>query len=303
MKRILVTGATGFIGARAVAHLLAKGYDVYAAGHTPPQDSRIKFHTADVLNIGAMRAAVETIQATHLLHLAWNVTPGHYWKAPDNLDWVSATLHLARAFVSAGGQRAVFAGTCAEYLWGPSRFYEMQTPCAPASLYGTAKDALHRLLTAYALETGLSIGWGRIFFLYGPGEKPGRLVGDAIKALSAAQLFPASHGNQMRDFLHVDDVGAAFAALVDSDVQGPVNIGSGKAVPVRAILEKIAEETGHAECLRLGERPLPATEPPIIEADTGRLTQDVGFCPRYDLAAGLADTIAQWRQRDDPRAG
>jgi nucleoside-diphosphate-sugar epimerase len=297
MKRVLVTGATGFIGARAAALLLARGYEVHAIGRTPPQDENIKFHRADVLNVEALRAVVAHVQATHLLHLAWDVTPGRYWQAAENLDWVSASLHLLNAFAAAGGQRAVAAGTCAEYQWGTPRFFEMETPCIPATLYGTAKDALRRLILAYAANTGLSVGWGRIFFLYGPGEKKGRLISDGIQALLAATPFPTSHGRQRRDFLHVDDVAGAFAALVDCNVQGPVNIGSGQAVPVRMILDMIAQETGHAGCLRLGERVLPESEPAIIEADTARLTQEVGFQPRYDLMNGLAETVAWWKRQ------
>ncbi|WP_020176001.1 NAD-dependent epimerase/dehydratase family protein [Methyloferula stellata] len=295
MKRVLVTGAAGFIGTRATAHLLAKGYEVHAIGRTRPHDDRITFHFADILDIDATRKVMADLQATHLLHLAWNVTPGQYWTAAVNLDWVGASLHLVKAFVMAGGQRAVFAGTCSEYQWGSPRFFELQTPCIPATFYGTAKDALCRLLVGYGVNTGLSVGWGRIFYLYGPGEKPGRLVSDAIQALLRSTPFPTSPGEQMRDFLHVDDVAGAFAALVDCDVQGPVNIGSGMAVPVRTILEKIAALIGHAECLRFGERILPATEPAIVEADTTRLTREVGFLPRYGLDAGLADTIASWK--------
>ncbi|MGP0061586.1 MAG: NAD-dependent epimerase/dehydratase family protein [Beijerinckiaceae bacterium] len=297
MKKILVTGATGFIGARATEFLLARGYEVHVVGRTPPHDDHVKFHAADVLNGEAMCAVAANVRATHLLHLAWDVTPGRYWKAPENLDWVNASLTLIRAFASAGGQRAVFAGTCAEYQWGAPRFSELETPCMPATLYGTAKHALHQLLMAYGTSTGLSIGWGRIFFLYGPGEKPGRLVSDAIRALLDAVPFPTSHGRQRRDFLHVDDVAGAFAALVDCDVQGPVNIGSGEAVPVRTILDMIAQETGHAECLRFDERIFPDHEPAIIEADTTRLMQEVGYRPRYDLAAGLAETVAWWRRQ------
>jgi nucleoside-diphosphate-sugar epimerase len=295
MKRVLVTGAAGFIGTRAAAHLLAKGYEVHAIGRTRPRDDRIRFHLADILDIDATRKVMADFQATHLLHLAWNVTPGQYWTAPDNLDWVSASLHLARAFVAAGGKRAVFAGTCSEYQWGSPRFFEMQTPCVPSTLYGTAKDALRRLLAGYGVNAGLSVGWGRVFYLYGPGEKPGRLVSDAIQALLSGTPFPTSTGGQMRDFLHVDDVAGAFAALVDCDVQGPVNIGSGMAVPVRTILEKIAAQIGHAECLRFGARILPPTEPAIVEADRTRLTREVEFLPRYDLDAGLTDTIAWWK--------
>jgi nucleoside-diphosphate-sugar epimerase len=97
--------------------------------------------------------------------------------------------------------------------------------------------------------------------------------------------------------MHVSDVAGAFAALVDSDVRGPVNIGSGRAISVRSILELIARETGAGDLVRFGERPLPANEPEAIEADGARLFNEVGFRPRYDLARGLTDTISWWRRQ------
>jgi len=297
MKRILLTGATGFVGARVVPILVGRGHDVHVLGRTPPAADKIKFHSADVLNGEAVRAVVANVRATHLLHLAWDVAPGRYWTAAENLDWVGASLHLTRAFAAAGGERAVFAGTCAEYQWGAPRFFEVETPCVPATLYGAAKDSLRRLLEAYGASSGLSVAWGRLFFHYGPGEKSGRLVSDAVRALLNSEPFPATHGRQRRDFLHVDDVANAFAALLECDVRGPVNIASGKAVPVRTVLETIGQITGHADCLRLGEIALAESEPPVIEADTTRLTHQVNVKPQYDLAVGLADTVAWWKSQ------
>lgn len=295
MKRILVTGGTGFIGLPLMDHLRQRGFEIHVMGRHHPGDSQVVFHTADVLNADETRRAVALAKCSHLLHLAWNVTPGEYWRSPQNLDWIASSLHLIRGFAETGGERAVIAGTCAEYLWGAERFIENETPCQPATFYGASKDALRRIVTAYGDVGKLSIGWGRIFFLYGPGEKKGRLVSDAIQSLLSRQEFPTSHGLQRRDFMHVADVAGAFAALADSDVRGPVNIGSGQAVSVRSILELIAQETGAGDCLRFGERPLPPNEPEVIEADVTRLFSEADFKPRYDLGSGLVDTISWWR--------
>ncbi len=170
-------------------------------------------------------------------------------------------------------------------------------PCRPATLYGAAKDGLRRVLTGYAASTGLSLAWGRLFYLYGPGEAPGRLVGDAARALLAGHKFATSEGRQRRDFLHVADAGEAFAALLDSSVEGPVNIGSGAAVPVRAILETLGRLTDRPELIDFGARPLPPTEPACIEADIRRLVEDVGFRPRLSLDEGLRATLAAYAAR------
>ena len=111
-------------------------------------------------------------------------------------------------------------------------------------------------------------------------------MSDAICALLSGAAFPTSHGLQRRDFMHVCDAASAFAALLDSDVTGPVNIGSGEAATVRSLLELIAEETGNANCIEFGARPLSFKEPPIIEADIMRLSHEVKFQPKYNLRRG-----------------
>ncbi|MCB4804276.1 nucleoside-diphosphate-sugar epimerase [Methylobacterium brachiatum] len=290
-RRVLVTGATGFVGTHAIPALRARGFEIHALGRARPEASTVAFHPVDLLDAGAVRAAVQAVRASHLLHLAWYAEPGLYWRAAANLDWVAASLALVRAFREAGGGRAVVAGTCAEYAWGPERLSE-DAPCVPATLYGAAKDGTRRILAAYAGETGLSLAWGRLFFLYGPGERPGRLVGDAIRALASGARFATSPGHQRRDFSHVADAAGAFAALVESDVAGPVNVGSGAAVPVRVILERIGALTGRPDLIDFGARPLPASEPAGIEAAVTRLRDAVGFRPRYDLDAGLRQTFA-----------
>ncbi len=290
VRRIVLTGATGFVGAHATPALLARGFEVHALGRRPPA-ADVAFHTVDLLDAAAVRDVLGAIQASHLLHLAWYAEPGLYWRSAVNLDWVAASLALVRSFRETGGVRAVVAGTCAEYAWGFSRLRE-DAPCSPATLYGTAKDGTRRIIEAYAAETGLSFAWGRLFFLYGPGEKPGRLVGDAIRALVGGERFGTSPGHQRRDFSHVSDAAGAFAALVDSGVAGPVNVGSGAAVPVRAILQRIGCLTGRPDLIDFGARQLASSEPACIEADVTRLREEVGFQSRFDIDDGLAGMLA-----------
>lgn len=288
-RRVLVTGATGFVGTHAVPALRARGFEVHALGRRKPHDVT-QFHALDLVDACAIRAVVREVQASHLLHLAWYAEPGLYWSSPVNLDWVAASLALVRAFREAGGERAVAAGTCAEYAWGPERLRE-DALCAPATLYGAAKDGTQRILAAYAGETDLSFAWGRLFFMYGPGEKPGRLVSDATRALTEGMRFETSPGWQRRDFSHVTDVASALAALLDSNVAGPINIGSGKAVPVRAILKSIAAHIDRSHLIDFGARKLRSDEPSCIEADVTRLRNLVGFQPRYDLEAGIKHVL------------
>lgn len=291
VKHVLVTGASGFVGRHACDALAARGFTVHRVGRHGPGEP------VDLLDAAARRRVIETIQPSHLLHLAWDAEPGRYWTSATNLDWVAASLDLVRLFVACGGTRLVVAGTCAEYAWGSARFDEETTPCRPATLYGAAKDGTRRILEAYARTVGLSAAWGRLFYLYGPGERPGRLVADATRALLIGKSFPTSPGHQARDFLHVADAADALCALLESPVEGPVNIGSGTARPVRALLDELAGLTGRPDLLAYGARPLDPTEPAVIAAEIRRLRDKVGFRPRLDTQSGLADTVAWWRSQ------
>jgi len=295
-RRIFVTGAGGFIGRHALPALAARGFEVHAATRTPLPGATC--HAVDLMDAAATRALLNALRPSHLLHLAWSVAPGGFWTTRDNLDWVGATLSLYRAFVAAGGSRFVGAGSCAEYDWSPGAVaapLDEASPCRPATLYGVAKDSTQRILAAAAALDGASLAWGRVFFLYGPGEKPGRLVSDTVARLLRGEAIDTTEGTQRRDFLHVADVAGALAALADSEVAGPVNIASGEDQPLRAFLGEIGRQLGRAELLRFGERPMPVGEPVQLVACMRRLRKEVGFTPRFTNESGIADTIAQAR--------
>ena len=297
MKRVLVTGATGFIGRHSLAGLLAADYEVHAITIDPslPEPIGVNWHALNLLNLQQIDRLVAAVRPTHLLHFAWYAAPGKYWTAPENVLWQQASLALLHNFVQHGGQRAVMAGTCAEYDWNYGFCSERYTPLAPRTLYGTCKHALQLTLHAYAAQTQLSAAWGRIFFLYGSHEHPDRLVSSVIRALLSGEPALCSHGNQVRDFLHVQDVAAAFVALLDSAVTGPVNIASGQAVQLKTIINTIAAQLDRADLIRLGALPVASDEPPLIVADARRLRTEVGWQPQYDLATGLAQTIGWWK--------
>ncbi len=284
-KRVLVTGAGGFIGRHAVPLLRDRGFEVHG----------VERREADLLAPGVPAALIERVRPSHLLHLAWNAATGRFWTAPDNLDWVAASLLLHRAFAAAGGERAVFAGTCVEYDSSSALLDEATTPCAPETLYGIAKDALRRLL--FASPEGVRIAWGRIFLLYGPHEAATRLVPYVITSLLAGREALCGDGLAERDFMHVADIAAALVALLESPVTGPVNIASGQCLPLRDTIFRIANQIGRPELIRLAARPAPAFEPPRLAAAIRRLRDEVGFRPSRSLEEGLAETIDWWRAR------
>jgi nucleoside-diphosphate-sugar epimerase len=235
------------------------------------------------------------VEPTQLLHTAWYVEPGGYWNSPRNLAWVAASLDLVRSFVECGGQRALVVGSCAEYDWNFGQCHEQRTPKRPHSLYGTCKNALREMLTVYGAHVGLSLAWARPFFIYGPYEHPARLIPTVIESLLTGRPVDSTDGEQLRDFLHVEDAGEALARLLLSTVEGPVNIGSGHASTVREVVSRLGERLGRLELVRFGSKPRPPSDPAVLVADARRLNDEVGFVPQWDLENGLHRTIEWWQ--------
>lgn len=301
MSRILLTGATGFIGRHVLPLLLSRGHEVHAVSRTPSPHKVAEgchWHCLDLLDAdqAAAAALMSMVRPERWLHLAWYAEPGKYWQSPENFRWVQASLNLLHAFGEAGGERVVMAGSCAEYDWEYGYCREAMTPLRPTTRYGTTKHALQLMLSSYAASAGISAAWGRVFFLYGPGEYPQRLVPTVIRSLLAGETADCTKGEQIRDFLHVEDVAGAFVTLLESAHGGPINIGSGKPLSVRELANTVAAQIGRSELLRLGALPTPPGEPRLLVADPSLLEQ-LGWSPQYQLDEGIEQTIRWWREQ------
>lgn len=302
MTGVLVSGAGGFIGLPLLARLARGDVEVHAlcTRARPPALPGVNWHRLDLSDSVAVERLIGELAPERLVHLAWCTEHGRFWRAPENVAWVERSLHLLSVFVRSGGQRLVMLGTCAEYDWSSAAgpLSESSSPIAPATLYGTAKDALRRVASAYAEQEGVELAWGRLFFLYGPREAPERLVASVIRSQLLGRPIATGGGEQARDFMHVEDVAGAVAALLDSSVVGAVNIASGVGVTVGDLLDRIVQLTGRPELVRRGDRPDRPGEPPLLLADVTRLREEVGFQPLWGLDEGLAATVRWWQERE-----
>jgi nucleoside-diphosphate-sugar epimerase len=298
MKKVLVTGATGFIGRHCLPLLLDKGYEVYGVSSKGSIDGfpDVHWEHCDLLDSGKVSVLLEKLKPTHLLHFAWITAHGEFWTSLENLRWVRASLGLLEAFVKNGGHHIIIAGTCAEYDWQYGYCSEHITPVRPSSLYGISKHSLQIMAEAFAKQAGLSVAWGRLFFLYGPWEHPGRLVPSVICSLLQGEPARCSLGNQIRDFLHVQDAADAFVALLEKEITGAVNIASGDPVMLKDIIYKIGKKLDGKNLIRLGENPVSTNEPPLVVADVRFLKYRLGWSPKFDLDEGLNQTIHWWQK-------
>jgi nucleoside-diphosphate-sugar epimerase len=181
------------------------------------------------------------------------------------------------------------AGTCAEYDTEFGYLSEL-TPTHPATLYAAAKLSCCQLGEQIAAQAKINFAWGRVFYPYGPQEDERRLVSAAIRALKQGIAFPATQGEQVRDYIHVEDVAAAFCILIEKQAPGVFNISSGLPVSIRQLLETIETLMGCGDLIKFGVQPYRDWEPPFICGNNSRL-KNLGWKPSYSLTKGLSETI------------
>lgn len=299
MKRLLITGAAGFVGQAVLPLLTRDRFEIHAVSRRPVGiggRGGLHWHLSDLENASATRELVHHLRPDLLLHLAWFTAPGSFWNSPANLDWMRASISLFEAFREAGGERIVATGSCAEYDWTGGLCDEQTTPCRPNTLYGRAKLACETYLSALSGES-LRTAWARLFFLYGPGASEQRMPGVVLASLGRGEPARCSAGTQERDFSHIDDVAAGLVCLLESGATGPVNVCSGEPVTIRQLAETTARIVGREDLLQLGAVPTASHEPPLILGANGRL-RELGWTPRYSLDEGLQQTVDAWRSRN-----
>lgn len=312
-KKVLLTGGTGFLGRHCIVPLLEAGYEVHALSSKIPGpffhsiSDQVFWHQCDLLDPLQIEQVVPLISADYLLHFAWYVEHGKFWRANENLLWVEATLRLLRYFINPElsplekpkeritRKRVLMAGTCAEYQWqGESIYLTEQSPTVPNSLYGTCKNATRMLAEAYCQENQCEFSWGRIFHIYGDGETETRLVPQLIKAfLRDQQQISVATENEL-DFIHVKDLGRAFVKVLDSNFCGPINMASGKSQKLGQIFDLIKSHLPNAKA-SIVDRPYGGVSqgPRVISADTSKL-EALGFHAEINLKDGLKEIVASW---------
>ena len=297
--KVFVTGASGFIGSHVTRALLGKGHSVTVLA-TPDdpllrlQDMRSSFEviTGMLGDVGILQKALTEFQPEACIHLAWYAEPGQYLHSMENIQSLTASLTLLNVLINIGCRQVVMAGTCAEYDTEFGYLSE-PTPTRPATLYAAAKLSCCLLGQQIAAQAKINFAWGRIFYPYGPQEDKRRLIPSAIDALKQGAAFPASQGEQIRDYIHVKDVAEAFCVLTEKQANGVFNISSSLPVSIRQLLETIGNLMGCQDLIQFGVQPYRNWEPPFICGNNSRL-KNLGWQPSYSLIKGLSETIQKY---------
>lgn len=301
MSRVLVTGASGFIGSHVVRAALERGDDVVAqvrsrrrAGALPDVGARLHVVEADLADSEAMRSLIAEAKPDLGLHLAWPLGPDY--ESPEHLTCVGGSLALLRELVEAACPRIVFVGTHHELAPSDADLDE-SAAVEPRNLYAVCKDAVHRIGRAYTERSSSAFVWARLFNVYGPGQSEWALVPHIIGNLLADRPCHLTSGDQVRVFLHVRDAAASLLAVGDSTVRGVVHIGADEGVSVRSLALAIGDRLARRALLSFGEVSPRADDPPRVVSANRRLHSEVGFHPRVRLEDGLSETIEWFRNR------
>lgn len=291
---ILLTGGAGFVGAAVLEKLLADGHRVTAVYRDRKPDRSapgLTLRHLDLLRAPSeeLRDLVRENAITHCVHAAWYTNHIDYLISEQNRVWRAASLRLVDAFYAAGGKRFIGLGTCIEYDWasGDSRLIEDTTPLRPNTLYAESKLALYQALKA----RGADYAWARLFFVYGEGDRAGRLVPSIIGKLSHGTPATARYGGLARDYIHVADLAGMLSSLTTSNLQGPVNLGTGEATTVANVIQMIADLFGRPDLADVNDRDDPA-QPPLIVADMTRFEREVGPLQVRSLRQGIEAMVA-----------
>lgn len=291
--KVLLTGASGFLGRHVLGALRRRGIETVPVGrHRPVGCSPAEFIEADLLAESVDRSLFEASGATHLLHLAWYVEHGHYWTSEFNPRWVEATMRLVEACCQSGCLGMVLAGTCAEYDWASGICQEDSTPLRPATLYGASKDATRRQAMALCTQHLVPCAWGRVFLPYGPGENGRRLVPSLIEVFRRRLPPFAVDADARRDFLHASDVAEGFVTLLVGQASGEFNICSGEPAGIGDLVRKLAQimDTDPRAVLELSVGR--SGEPPLLVGDNRKL-RALGWLPQLSLGQGLEQMVRE----------
>jgi nucleoside-diphosphate-sugar epimerase len=300
--RLLVTGASGFVGSHVVRAALGRGHDVVAAVRSRARAATlaacpgVRLVEVDLADAPAMRQMALDASPDLALHLAWSIG-ADYRDARDNLPCVEGSLALLHGLVDAGCARVVFVGSHLE-LAPSDRDLQEDDPVDPRDLYAVCKDAVHRVARAYVAGTQTSFAWARLFNLYGPGQAGWALVPHVVRHLLDGRRCPMTHGEQLRAFLHARDAADALLDVGRASLGGVVHVGSDEVVSVRELARRIGERVGRPELLAFGALPPSPRDAPRIVPSIVRLRSETGFRPQVCLDDGLQDTIDWWRTRD-----
>jgi dTDP-6-deoxy-L-talose 4-dehydrogenase (NAD+) len=288
-NRILVTGASGFIGKAVMSELIQHGAEILVASTNPEKVSaEWGIQALDVAHISSDRSTkhVKSFSPQVLVHLGWSRLPDYSVDAC--LENLALSVELFRVVATHGVTRVVSSGSCWEYGEARGELHETQQ-MVPNSFFGEAKNYLRQVLDSIGKNSDIETRWARIFYAYGPGQRDQSLIPTSIREWKRGAAPRLRDTGSAIDLVHVQDVARGLASLTLKDgPSGVYNLGSGSATKVSDVVQFIQSSISGSS----------ANLPPIIAqrdnaawANIQSMDRDFGWKPMVSLAEGIQELI------------
>ncbi len=304
MKKVIVSGANGFVGSAVVKELTEHGIEVLALVHKAhsenlPQSSLVTCYSFDIANAAELAEKIPDRDCDTFFHFAWTGSAGgaraDVGLQLDNAKWTADCLRAAKAL---GCSRFVGAGSIMETetwraVWQP------ENKPGLGYIYGSGKLAAHTMCKSVAADIGIELVWAMITNAYGVGEKSPRMVNTTIRKCIRGEAPQFTAGTQNYDFVYIDDVARAFWLIGENGRPFcEYLIGSGQAKPLKEFLLEMKAAIAPELDFIFGDIPFTGVNQPLADFDCTKTETDTGFKAAVSFGEGCRRT-RDWIKRGE----
>lgn len=298
MKKLLITGASGFIG-KGILNELSKHteYDIFAV--TTKKANLKKYSNIHVIEANLLihhecEILVEKVKPQLMIHLAWTLQGNDSFQYDQtNLEWLEVSLHLLRCFIKNGGRRFIFAGSSSEYDLALPRLSE-KIVNVKINLYGKCKNAFTEIAMILCSQQKISFATARFFSVYGENDtREGRAIPMAIQAFLNKRNVICNSPNSIWDYIYIKDAAKATIKIMESTYDGIVNVSTAIPLSMREVFGTIADIMGCSELLTLDNQEMPGQ---ILVSDNTVLRNFIQYTPQISFREGIVKTVDWWKK-------
>jgi len=299
MKRVLITGATGFIGSFLLKNLLDSSYQIAIIVRKESSFKRIieslervQIIYSDYTNFDESESEILKFDPEIVYHLGWAGVDNTMHNNENILNVnIQSTLSLVNIILKGNVKTFIGLGSQAEY--GPCNcVISEKQQTNPTTLYGIAKLTAYNIMNYNFKQNNIRFVWLRLFSSYGPADNENWLIPYLIKSLSEGVTPELTKGEQIWDYIYIDDVVSAIVSCGENDKTiGIYNLGSGIGYQLKSVIENIRDIINPAMSLVFGTKSYAQNQIMVLQADNTKLRLDTGWNPSVQLSEGLESTV------------